>query len=239
MSRYHWLLLDADNTLFDFDGSEAFALNQTMVHFGVAPDSRLRDAYHFINVQYWTAFDNGEISQEDLVNERFSLFVETFGLPGDGKSWNDFYREALANTHLLLPGAERACRRLSDFYTLSLITNGVSYTQRKRLKASPLARYFEDRVFISGEMGCRKPDKEYFAAVLNALGARTRRGQCLVIGDSLSSDIRGAFNAKLDSVWIRPAGAQAPGIIQPTYQVSDLNALTQLLTSADLLAPQS
>lgn len=236
MSQYRWLLLDADNTIFDFDASEAFALNQTMLHFGVTPTPELREGYHFVNVQYWAAFDRGEISQEDLATERFSLFLELWHLPGDGAAWNGYYREALASTSLLLPGAETACWRLASRYTLALTTNGISYTQRKRLEHSPLARYFGDRVFISGEMGCRKPDREYFDAVLNALGARTRRGECLVVGDSLTSDIRGAFNAKLDSAWIRPAGAK-PGALHPTYEAETLTQLCRILEREQFSAP--
>ena len=132
-------------------------------------------------------------------------------MEGDAQGWNLYYRQALGSCSILLPGAESLCRKLSGRYTLSLITNGLGDVQRNRLKASPLERYFGERVFISGEMGCRKPEKVYFEKVLDALGCRKKSGQVLVIGDSLSSDIRGAFNAQLDSAWLNGSTARGSG----------------------------
>ena len=63
---------------------------------------------------------------------------------------------------------------------------------------------------------------------MDALGAKMQRSKVLVIGDSLSSDIRGAFNSRLDSVWLRRPGAKA-GAMKPTYEVDSLSQLSQLL----------
>ena len=144
--------------------------------------------------------------------------------------------DALGGCSTLIPGADSLCRNLSRRYTLCLTTNGATQVQRRRLEASPLARYFEDRVFISEEMGCHKPERAYFDKVLAALGVGPRqRIQALVIGDSLSSDILGAFNAHLDSVWLRWPSSK-PGPVQPTYEVENLAQLSQLL-NAERMVP--
>lgn len=237
MSNYRWLLMDADNTLFDFNAAQEFSLTRMLIHFGVEPTAPVKDSFKTINAALWNDYDRGEIAQADLPPERFRRFFAAQGIDGDVDAWCAFYREALAGCSTLLPGAEQTCHRLADHYTLALCTNGTSYIQRHRLEASPLARYFGDRIFISEEMGCHKPDKLFFETVVEQLGARTRRYQCLVIGDSLSSDIRGAFNARLDSVWIRPHGAKA-GALKPTYETSNLADLVRLL-GADRLLPLS
>ena len=78
-------------------------------------------------------------------------------------------------------------------------------------------------------MGCRKPERAYFDKVLSALEVPSRqRHRVLVVGDSLSSDIKGAFLSRLDSVWLRNPGAKA-GTMQPTYEVESLPQLAQLL----------
>lgn len=232
MTQYRWLLMDADNTLFDFNAAEEFSLTRTLVRFEVPPTPQVKAGYRAINSKLWADYDQGKISQEALGPKRFELLFKGMGYEGspeEARQWSEFFLDCLSNCPTLIPGAEKLCRRLSDRYILSLTTNGVSRVQRNRLKSSPLARYFGERVFISGEMGCRKPEKAYFDAVLAALGVPGgQRSKVLVIGDSLSSDIKGAFNARLDSVWLRNPGAK-PGVMKPTFEVESLPQLAQLL----------
>ena len=234
MSSYRWLLMDADNTLFDFNAAEEYAITRTLVHHGLPTDGEVKACYKAANAAVWAAFENGQLSQEALRIKRFELFLQAQHIEGDPRAWNDFYMDAMASCSTLLPGAEALCRNLSRRYILCLTTNGSAMAQRRRLNASPLARYFEDRVFISEEMGCHKPDKIYFDKVLEALGASKQKGQVLVIGDSLSSDIRGAFNARLDSVWLRWPSSK-PGPIKATYEVENLAQLAQLLNAERLI----
>ncbi len=230
MNSYEWLLFDADNTLFDFNAAEDYALTKTLLHFGANADGETKACYSAVNDALWKAFERGEIPQEAIMARRFAQFMELQGLSGDSESWNRYYVQSLSGCSVLLPGAEALCRRAAQKYTLVLITNGVPFVQRSRLQRSPIARYFGDRVFISGEMGCRKPEKEFFDRVLEAIGARKQRSKVLVIGDSLSSDIRGAFNARLDSVWLKWPSAKA-GPIQPTYEVENLAQLAAFLNA--------
>lgn len=232
MTQYKWLLLDADNTLFDFNAAEEFALTRTLIRFGVSPTAEVKARYRAINSALWLDYDQGKITQQALGPRRFQLLFETSefsGEPGDPEQWSAFFLNSLADCPTLMPGAEKLCYRLSGRYILALTTNGISQVQRKRLKNSPLARYFGDRVFISGEMGCRKPEKAYFDAVLSALEVSgPQRKEVLVIGDSLSSDIKGAFQSRLDSVWLRNPGASS-GVMKPTFEVESLPQLAQLL----------
>ncbi len=228
MKQYRWLLFDADNTLFDFDAAEEYALNLTLMAHHVSITTQAKDCYRAINSALWAAGDRGEISQEALVIERFRQFFSAQGIQGDPEAWNRLYLSSLAHCPALLPGAEKLCYKLSQRYVLALVTNGISFVQRRRLEASPLGRFFAERVFISGEMGCRKPEKVFFDMVLDQLGAARHKPQVLVIGDSLSSDIRGAFNARLDSAWLDRRGA-SPGAIRPTYRFSTFSELEKLL----------
>lgn len=228
MKQYKWLLLDADNTLFDFNAAEDYALTRTLNHFGAPVTPQVKRGYKAGNKALWEAFERGEISQEDLAVMRFDVLLEVMGMQGDPEDWNTFYLGSLADCSVLLNGAEQLCFRLSSQYTLALTTNGISYVQRKRLEGSPIARYFGDRVFISGEMGCRKPQKQFFERVLAELGATRQKNQVLVIGDSLTSDILGAFNARLDSLWFNRTG-KAPGAVKPTYTARSYSDMEDFL----------
>lgn len=234
MNSYQWLLFDADNTLFDFDSAEEHTLTRTLLHFGQDAEKKVKQLYHRINDELWKRHEMGELSREQLSVRRFEILFQALNIQGDPVAWNDYYLQTLSQCATLLPGAESLCRRAAQKYTLALITNGAPFVQRRRLELSPLGQFFGDRVFISGEMGCRKPEKIYFEKVLDALGARNQRGKVLVIGDSLSSDIRGAFNAQLDSVWLHWPSAKA-GAIKPTYEVENLAQLTEFLNAHRML----
>lgn len=228
MSEYKWLLFDADNTLFDFDAAQDFSLTRTMIYHGMEPTEARKNHFKAINAALWAAFDRGEISQDSLVVERYARFLAEEGFEGDPAAWNEMALRRLAESPVLLPGAEKLIYKLSSRYTLALITNGVAFVQRERLKRSPLGRYFGDRVFISGEMGCQKPERAFFDKVLTELGASRQKGKVLVIGDSLSSDILGAFNARLDSMWFDRANAGSPRP-KPTYRVTSYADMEKIL----------
>ena len=114
---------------------------------------------------------------------------------------------------------------LSRTYQLYMITNGNVVSQLPRLEHAGLAPYFRE-VFVSEAVGVGKPDKRYFDYVAAHIPGFSP-AEALVIGDSPSSDIQGAVNAGLDSLWYDPAG-QHP---QPpcTYRAESYEAIRELL----------
>ena len=228
---YRYLLFDADDTLFDFAAIEERALTQLLEHYGLPTDGTVKGLYRSINDGLWRQLETGEITMEALFLERFVRLFRTMGITGEAAEWNHYYLTALSHCPDLLPGAEELCAALAPHYTLCLITNGVPFVQRQRLEDSPLRRYFpEERRFISGEMGTHKPEPAYFRQVLSTLSPDSL-GEVLVIGDSLSSDIRGALDAGLDCVWLNRRGRPA-GDVRPTYTCTDLNQVRELLLPA-------
>ena len=99
------------------------------MHFGLDPTPQRKQRIKTINAGLWADFDQGKITQEALVVERYARFLEQEGVEGDPATWNDYGLHALAENPLLIPGAERLCRNLSEKYTLALVTNGVDYVQ--------------------------------------------------------------------------------------------------------------
>ena len=76
MSSYRWLLMDADNTLFDFNAAEEYALTRTLVHYGVPTTPAVKACYKGANAAVWSAFEKGLLSQEALRIRRFELFFQ-------------------------------------------------------------------------------------------------------------------------------------------------------------------
>ena len=80
---------------------------------------------------------------------------------------------------------------------LYAVTNGDTMTQEARLRTSGLGAYF-DGVFISEQMGCKKPEPAFFDQVFAAIGPVNKK-DCLLLGDSLTSDMQGGRNAGVDT----------------------------------------
>lgn len=113
---------------------------------------------------------------------------------------------------------------------LALITNGPGSTQRHKVEATGLTRLL-DAVIISGEVGVAKPDAAVFA--LAAAAVDVPMAAAWHVGDSLSSDVAGARNARLGAgVWLDRTGARessAAADPPPDYAITSLAELPALL----------
>lgn len=227
MTRYDFLLFDADNTLFDFDRAERRALGLTLERFGFPPGEDTRRLYLTINRELWAQFDRGEIARERLVVERFSALSAAVGVVCDSAQVNRFYLERLGEGSDLLPGAEALCRALAGRYTLAIVTNGVASAQRGRFFGSPLPPLIP-HLFISEEVGYSKPQREFFDAVLHSLGV-TDQSRVLVLGDNLHADILGAANAGLDAVWYNPDAKPALPGLSPVLEARSFEDIARFL----------
>ena len=83
-------------------------------------------------------------------------------------------------------------------------------------------------LFVSEDLGCQKPQKEYFDAVAARIPGFDP-ARALVVGDSIESDIRGANHAGLDCVWFNPKGQSLPAGVTATYIIGDLNDLPKII----------
>lgn len=227
MPRYHTVLIDADNTLFDFDAAEHSALRQAMEERGLPFNGETEGRYLAINQALWSAFDRGEVTQPFLLVERFRLLAEELGAHWDPARFNEDYLTHLGEHSQLLPGAEELCRDLSRHCRVALATNGVARVQHARLSATPLRAYLSG-VFISQELGVQKPQRAFFDAALKALGVQDRSG-VVMVGDGLASDIRGGINAGLDTIWYNPKGLSAPADPLPTYIAHDYDHIRAVI----------
>ena len=202
------VLLDADDTLFDFHLSERKALAAALRSFGVEPTPQMIRRYSEINGECWKMLEKKQITRADLLVLRYERLFAEFGLTLSPSAVSDRYAEELGKQCHLIAGAEELLRDLSARYRLYIASNGNRQVQRERLRRAGIGRYLSD-VFISQELGADKPDPAYF----NACFARIpdfRREQTVIVGDSLTSDIAGGRNAGIRTVWYNPAGAPLP-----------------------------
>ena len=225
---YQTLLLDVDGTLLYFEKSQAKALELAFARYGYPLTERIVCLYNQINQSLWKRYERGEITREDVIYGRFEhLFRET-GIKGDPAAFEDTYQDFLGSGAYLLEGALDLVQYLFRKYTLYIITNGVTATQRRRLTDSGLEIYMKD-IFISGELGVQKPRKEYFDACIRRMKDPGSRNSMLIIGDTLSSDILGGLQAGIDTCWYNPGFADPDPEITATFEVHSFRELKHLL----------
>ncbi|GAA4713897.1 YjjG family noncanonical pyrimidine nucleotidase [Brevibacillus fulvus] len=227
MGKYKTLLFDADDTLLDFRAAEDEALRSLFAEQNITLTPEVKARYQQINQGLWRAFEEGKIDREEVLNTRFALLFKEWGQEVDGAVLEESYRRYLEDGHQLIEGALELITSLQDKYDLYIVTNGTSGTQHKRLRASGLFPLFQN-IFVSEDTGFQKPMKEYFDYVFARIpGFSVEQG--LIIGDSLSSDIKGGNLAGLDTCWFNPTQKPNETSIAPTYQIRRLKELYEIL----------
>ena len=235
MAKYYCILLDADNTLLDFDSAEEKALDKTLRDYGIEPDEEVISKYREINEGLWRQLERGQLRRDKLNTERFTRFLRAVDAAGNGAEMGRSYLRNLSMNPDVIPGTTEALSELAEVATLAVVSNGFEEVQTPRMRDSGLADFIEAS-FISEKYDAEKPSKKLFDIALRELGVEHRE-HVLVVGDGLNSDIRGAVNAGLDSCWFNPSGAErAPGDPKPTYEVRSLKELYSIVMEPEELA---
>ncbi|MBQ2854395.1 MAG: YjjG family noncanonical pyrimidine nucleotidase [Oscillospiraceae bacterium] len=221
-----FLFLDLDDTILDFRKAEYIAIGRTIADFGVEPADAVRHRYHEINKWHWEQLEKGTMTRAEILTNRFRVLFEELGVEVDAEKVARTYEKNLSQGHWFLPGAEEAVERLSKKYRLFLASNGTASVQKGRMTSANLYRFFET-VFVSQEIGHNKPSKAYFDACFASIPGFDRE-KAMIVGDSLSSDIRGGINAGLKTVWVNPDHKDCSDI-KPDYEIEALSQLETLL----------
>ena len=221
-----FLLLDLDDTILDFHKAERIALSKTFRDFGLEPREEVLELYHKINKWHWEQLELGVMTRDQVLVGRFDRLFQELGMEVDAAACMKRYEHNLSIGHYFLPGAEEAVKKLHEKYRLFLVSNGTATVQHGRLTSAGLYPYFE-RVFISQNIGYNKPDKAYFDRCFERIPGFAPE-KALMVGDSLTSDIKGGINAGLKTVWVNPEHKKC-GDICPDYEIEGLSQLEALL----------
>ena len=178
------LLMDIDDTLFDFQTSSRNALSIAFRALNLPFTPEMWAHYRELDAEFWQRFERGEITKEALYVERFRVFFAEYGLEADPAAFNTAYFCELGAQRNFMPHCEQALRQLHAQYKIFIVTNGNTEIQKRRIAASGMAQYF-DRVFISEQMGCKKPDKLFYDKVFAEIG-EAYRTQSIMIGASVT-----------------------------------------------------
>jgi YjjG family noncanonical pyrimidine nucleotidase len=226
--RFPYLLFDADDTLFDFPKAASRAFSIMCRSNDIPENTETYQLYDEINAVLWAAFEQGEVSKSFVTHERYIRFLKALELERDPAKCNRDYLTALGEAVYPLPHAEMVCRTLAERgHYLYIVTNAVASVQQSRLQRCSFAHLFLD-VFISENAGASKPSKAYYDYVQSCV-PEISPANTLIIGDSLTTDIRGANNAGFPCCWFNPRRKSAPADLRIDYEIRDLKELLDLV----------
>lgn len=226
---YRYLLWDIDGTVLNFLASEAYAIRTLFKKYkiGELSDEMLK-LYSGINSKYWQILERNELTKPEILVGRFREFFREIGVDVTiAEKFNSDYQITLGDYIEFVDNARETLISLKGKYVLAAVTNGTKAAQEKKLRLSGIDEIF-DAVFISENVGFEKPNKEYFDYVFENLGI-TNKNEVLLIGDSLTSDMKGGLVAGVDTCWFNPAHNSNTLGISVTYEIDNLGKIAEIV----------
>lgn len=223
------ILWDVDGTLLDFEAAERVGIRQCFAShdMGECTDEMLK-RYSVINKKYWEALERGELTKPEVLVGRFREFFAAEGLPVEkAESFDAEYQVRLGDTVVFCDNAFELVKKYKDQVKQYAVTNGTKVAQDKKLKNSKLDTLF-DGIFISDVLGVEKPNAGFFDFVFESIGDYDK-SEVMIVGDSLTSDIRGGNNAGILTCWYNPKKMENTKGVNVDFEISNLWEIEQIL----------
>ena len=229
--QYKNLFFDLDDTLwaFSYNARDTFEEMYRKYEY----DRYFRSFQHFYelyerrNVELWAEYADGKVTKDESNRQRFLYPLEAVG-EGDAalaKAFSEDFFAVIPTKSRLMPHAREVLEYLAPKYNLYILSNGFQELQCHKMRSAGIDRYFK-KVVLSDDIGVLKPWPEIFHFAMSATQSELR--ESLMIGDSWDNDITGARGVGMHQVYYNVTGrSEFP--FKPTYQITDLKELLQLL----------
>ncbi|KAK7140595.1 hypothetical protein R3I94_013015 [Phoxinus phoxinus] len=230
------IIFDLDNTLVDTAGAGRFAIQKVYELLTSTPvlESHIRDICEcYLRKLHHESFDPSEGKSIDSVriHHWYEALQETQGTDPDPDLANSCYY-TWKNTRLqaltLSPEVRSLLEELRKNYKLLLLTNGDTQTQWEKIEAVRCEGLFSV-VVVGGDHPEQKPAHSIFTHCFKSAGVLPQ--DCIMVGDSLSTDIQGGVNAGVRAtVWINSDCKSLPqGSVTPDYTIPSVLNLNDVL----------
>lgn len=225
------ILWDLDQTLLDFKRSEFCALKKAFEHFSLGElDFELHKSYSKINEECWRMLERCELTKPQVMEQRFKRFFakENIKCPVSHSEFSTYYENRLPDTVAFVDNAVEALTCLKGRVKQYVVTNGASAVQHKRLEKSGLDLLL-DGVFVSDEIGYEKPSARFFEPVLEKALKYAEKDEILIVGDSLTSDIKGGNNVGIKTCLFNHNSLDVPDGYSVDYEITSLKEIFDIL----------
>lgn len=227
---YKCVFFDLDHTLWDYEGNAREMLFELHCSYNLTGRGidfeQFHEHFKTVNVRLWELYDRGLITNDVIREQRFKQVLEEFQVREDKlcAELSHEYLYGCPKKANLVPYAKEVLDYLSNHYSLTVVTNGFEEIQSIKLLSGNITHYFS-HVITSQKAGYKKPSREIFdyALAVNNLQCH----EVIMIGDNLITDIGGARNACIDTVFYNPAAVQHQDDVK--YEIQCLSELREIL----------
>lgn len=229
-AQIKWILFDLDNTLLDFSSASKAAFRQTFQDHGLTDSDQHYQVYSTINGQLWSDFEQNKVTAQQIRGLRFARLFEHLQITDQsGLNFNAAYLKNMIKQSKAYPGVVPLLEKLQQTYRMSIVTNGLKEVQRARIDRLKMTAYFES-IIVSDEIGHSKPDRTFFDHVFASVKHPPALEETLIVGDSLSSDIKGGIQYGIQTCWISHGKTNHSEHL-PDYSIASVDAINQFLYS--------
>jgi putative hydrolase of the HAD superfamily len=231
VKKYKSIFFDLDHTLWDYETNARETLNELFLQYqldalGVPDQDSLYFQFRKVNLALWDLYDRELITQDVIRKERFKQILEHFGVYNETLSV-DLSTDYLAHCPLktnLMPHAQHVLKYLAAKYNLTVVTNGFEEIQNVKLQSGEILHFF-NHIITSQKAGYRKPSEKIFEFAMNANNSKCC--DVIMIGDNLVTDMGGAKNASIDTIFFNPEGTAHN--VKVTHEIACLSELQNIL----------
>lgn len=222
------VLLDLDDTILDFHYAESTALCRLLEGYGILPTEETVKLYSEINDAHWKRLERGEMTRREVQIGRFAELFERLGIERSPEEANRQYMQGIAACGHMVNGAEAFLQTLRAAHIrVYIVSNGSASVQYGRMAAAGITDFF-DGIFLSEEIGYEKPKREFFDRCTKQI-PQFDPAKTIILGDSLTSDILGGINARIETCWFNPRGKKGREDIVPDHEINDLSDFLALI----------
>jgi putative hydrolase of the HAD superfamily len=221
MTYYKAILLDIDNTLYDYKRVHELASKLTFEKIGKTLDisteiisSAYSNARKYINTQLeGTASSHNRLLYFQIMLEELHQPSVSIALDFYKCYWNTF-----VDNIILFEGVLDFLEKHGD--KICFLTDLTADVQFLKISRWKLDR-FGAKLFTSEECGREKPSQAMFLGALNKLG--TLPSEAVMIGDNYKKDILGALSLGIDAIMVNNSNAEPKSEVMVAGNFEEVN----------------
>lgn len=228
VSNIKAVLIDVDDTILDFRLCSQADIKLCLNRHGIPYSDHLFETFERRNSKYWQDIEAGRLTVEELRQIRWKSIFQELGIEADGHQFELDFISHLKDFAIPMEGAKELMQYLRTKYRVYIVSNATHEQQRRRLGDAGLEEYIDD-MFTSLDIGFVKPSREYFDVCFSRMDKPYSPSETIIIGDSLTADIRGAIDYGIHSCWFNRDGKPQPSDMHIDFTVSTLKEIMSIL----------
>ena len=219
------VFIDIDGTLLDFEACVEESMRCGLLENKIEYKPEMLATFHRINDGFWLDLEQGKITFEELLQRRWATVFKALKIDLDGPEFEKYFRARLHESAIPMEYSLEMLEYLFAKYRIFAASNGPHDQQVARLEKAGMLRFFKE-VFTSGKIGAEKPAKEFFDYCFEKAGV-TKAEDCVMLGDSLTSDMKGGNDFGMKTIWLNLKGKKKPDWVD--FEIKSLDEIKNII----------